>query len=78
MQSKRAAPKVPFGSLVEAAGWRRARADRQEAPLAGHRARRWQLAVGEDTGSIHGMGTKVQNAASCNGWTFWHYQDKGE
>lgn len=79
MQSKRAAPKVPFGSLVES-GWL------APGTVLTDKKRRWQaivradgsLAVGQDTGSIHGMGTKVQNAASCNGWTFWHYQDKDE
>lgn len=26
-------------------------------------------------GSIHKVGAAVQGAQSCNGWTFWHYQD---
>ena len=26
-------------------------------------------------GSIHKVGAAVQGAPSCNGWTFWHYQD---
>jgi modification methylase len=79
MQSKRAAPKVPFGSLVEA-GWL------TPGTVLADKKRRWQatvradgsIAVGEDSGSIHGMGSKVQGAASCNGWTFWHVMDQGE
>lgn len=29
----------------------------------------------ETLGSIHKVGAAVQNAPSCNGWTFWHYKD---
>ena len=25
-------------------------------------------------GSIHGVGSQVQGAPACNGWTFWHYE----
>jgi modification methylase len=31
--------------------------------------------VGNHRGSIHKVGAAVQNAPSCNGWTFWHYRD---
>lgn len=27
-------------------------------------------------GSIHKVGAAVQDAPSCNGWTFWHYKDR--
>lgn len=27
-------------------------------------------------GSIHKVGATLQNAPSCNGWTYWHLQDK--
>jgi modification methylase len=30
------------------------------------------------TGSIHGVGSAVQGAPSCNGWTFWHVEHEGE
>lgn len=33
--------------------------------------------VGNHRGSIHKVGAAVQNAPSCNGWTYWHYQDGG-
>lgn len=32
--------------------------------------------LGNHRGSIHKMGAAVQNAQSCNGWDFWHFQDK--
>jgi modification methylase len=28
-------------------------------------------------GSIHKVGATVQNAPSCNGWTFWHFERDG-
>jgi modification methylase len=35
------------------------------------------LASGNDVGSIHRVGAKVQGLDACNGWTFWHY-DNGQ
>ena len=29
------------------------------------------------TGSIHKVGASLQNAPSCNGWTFWHVVEHG-
>ena len=29
---------------------------------------------GNHRGSIHKVGAAVQNAPSCNGWTYWHYK----
>ena len=36
------------------------------------------LVAGADTGSIHGLGAKLQGAPSCNGWTYWHIEHQGE
>ncbi|MGQ4827729.1 restriction system modified-DNA reader domain-containing protein, partial [Enterococcus faecalis] len=33
--------------------------------------------AGERTGSIHGIGAVLQDAPSCNGWTFWHIEHEG-
>jgi modification methylase len=33
--------------------------------------------VGELQGSIHKVGAVVQNAPTCNGWTFWHFERDG-
>ncbi len=30
---------------------------------------------GNHRGSIHKVGATVQDAPSCNGWTYWHYKD---
>ncbi len=85
MQSAKPAPKVAFGALVET-GWiapgtqlsckkRRLRAVvRADGSLA---ALSDKQGGGEDTGSIHSLGAKLQSAPSCNGWTFWHIEHEG-
>jgi modification methylase len=79
MMSKRAAPRVAFGHLVETG---------LIAPGAElfDRKRRWRATVRADgsilsgtfTGSIHGVGSQVQGAPACNGWTFWHLEHEDE
>jgi modification methylase len=79
MQAGRSAPKVAFGTLVET-GW--------IAPGATvtDRKRRWKAKVRADgslladkhSGSIHKLGATLQDAPSCNGWTFWHIEHEGE
>ena len=77
--SKKAEPRVPFGALVEHGLVRPG--DRLFCPQNRHVARvraDGSLANGDASGSIHRMGAHVQNAPSCNGWTFWHYKsDQG-
>jgi modification methylase len=79
MQSGKSAPKVAFGTLVEtgmiAPGTRLF--DRKRKIESIVRAD-GSLAVGTETGSIHGLGAKVQGAPSCNGWTYWHIEHQGE
>ena len=73
MQSPKAATRVAFGTLVEG-GMIPAGSVLTDA------RRRWHAQVRADgsllcdgeTGSIHGVGAKIQGAPSCNGWTFWH------
>jgi modification methylase len=79
MQSRRDAPKVAFGALVEAG---------LLAPGARlfDKQRRWtatvradgSIASGGESGSIHGVGKVLQGAPSCNGWTFWHIEQDGQ
>jgi modification methylase len=79
MQSHKAPPKVAFGTLIET-GWIAAGAvltDKKRRIKALVRAD-GSLISGADTGSIHGLGAKVQGAPSCNGWTFWHIEHEGE
>jgi len=77
LPSKREQPRIPFGTLVE----------RGLVPPGSRlydRARRFAAEVGADGsircgrahGSIHQVGAAVQDAPSCNGWLFWHLEQK--
>ena len=79
MQSKRSAPKVAFGTLVET-GWIAPGTqifDKKRRFTATVRAD-GSLVAGDANGSIHGVGAQLQGAPSCNGWTFWHLEHEGE
>ncbi len=78
MQSPKAAPKVAFGTLVET-GWiapGTVISDKKRRFMAQVRAD-GSLACGADSGSIHGLGAKLQGAPSCNGWSYWHIEHEG-
>ncbi|MCB1418609.1 MAG: site-specific DNA-methyltransferase [Notoacmeibacter sp.] len=78
LQPKRAEPRVAFVSLIESG------LIRSGTRLTDAR-RRYTATVRADgtlsndsgAGSIHRMGAQVQNLDACNGWTFWHYEEKG-
>jgi len=78
MQSKRSAPKVAFGVLVET-GW-----IKPGTVLTGKKGH-FRAVVRADgslvsdavIGSIHGVGAALQGAPSCNGWTFWNLEHEG-
>jgi len=76
--SKREAPRVPFGSLVErgllAPGTKLYDRMRRVSAVVGADG---TVVAGEIRGSIHKVGATVQNAPSCNGWTFWHFERDG-
>jgi modification methylase len=77
--SKRAQPRIPFGWLVE-------RGILQPgATLTDHRGRFKARVRADGTlisadfkGSIHQVGAFVQKAPACNGWQFWHAEEKGK
>ena len=76
--SRRDAPRVAFGSLVErgvvAAGSVLVDKKRRVAATVGADG---TLVCGPHRGSIHQVGAAVQNAPSCNGWTFWFFEREG-
>ncbi len=80
--SRRAAPRVPFGVVVEQGLL--APGKPLYAKNRKHEARvraDGSIAVTEPNGatvqgSIHKVGAHVQNAPACNGWTYWHYEEK--
>ncbi len=77
-KSKRAEPRVPFGSIVE-------RGLLEPGTVLFDPAERWSAKVRADgtlvchdaTGSIHKIGAHVQGLDACNGWTFWHFKKRG-
>ena len=75
---KRAAPRVPFGSLIEqgliAAGTEIYDERRRHSALVRADG---SVASGPFSGSIHRVGALVQGAEACNGWTFWHFEHDG-
>ena len=78
MASRKTAPKVPFGALIEsgmiAPGTMLRDAKRRyEARVCADAS----LEMAGQQGSIHKMGAAAQNAPACNGWTFWHIEDGG-
>jgi modification methylase len=74
--SKREEPRIPFGTLIErgllkpgtvltdAKGVNTARVSADGS-----------LVAGDQRGSIHKVGAALQDAPSCNGWTYWHYKE---
>ncbi|AOR76094.1 site-specific DNA-methyltransferase [Novosphingobium resinovorum] len=79
MQSKRTAPKVAFGTLIET-GWIQPGTqlfDKKRRHVASVRAD-GSLVSGDLNGSIHGVGKDLQGAPSCNGWTYWHLEHEGQ
>ncbi len=77
--SPRSAPRVPFGAVVE-------RGLLRAGDVLFDQRRRFSARIHADgsiavkgvRGSIHQIGARVQNAPACNGWTFWHYESKGQ
>ncbi len=77
--SKRAAPRVPFGQLVERGMLNPG--EKLYALNGRHTAkvRADGTLVGTDiTGSIHQVGAALEGAPSCNGWTYWGFRKEGK
>ena len=78
LESRREAPRVPFGSLVE-------RGLLRPGEVLFDQRRRWTARVradgsvisAEHKGSIHFVGAQVQGLPACNGWVFWFVERNG-
>ncbi len=76
--SKRQAPRVPFGWLIE-------RGLLEPGTILYGPGKRWRAKVRADgrlvaadcTGSIHQVGAQLQGAPACNGWQFWNLDVEG-
>jgi modification methylase len=77
--SRRDAPRVPFGHLVERGliEVNSVLTSANGGTPAKVRAD-GSLICGEVSGSIHQVGAQVQKAPSCNGWAYWHFQQDGD
>jgi modification methylase len=77
--AKRSQPRIPFGWLVERG------IVKPGTTLTDHRRRHRAKVRADGTlvsadfkGSIHQVGAFVQKAPACNGWQFWHKEEKGK
>ncbi|MCB1531277.1 MAG: site-specific DNA-methyltransferase [Alphaproteobacteria bacterium] len=83
IKPKREKPRVPFGSLIEqgllapgailtdSKNKHRVTVHADGSVMA-------QNHISKVRGSIHKVGAALQDAPSCNGWTYWHYQENGK
>jgi DNA modification methylase len=73
--TKRGEPRIPFGRLLEQGyvrpGQRLFSADGRHVAII---AADGGLICGDVRGSIHKVGSLIQELPSCNGWQFWHVQ----
>ncbi len=78
--SKREQPRIPFGTLIE----KGLLSPGSELVSAnGHYSAKIAadgnlIAPDGKRGSIHKVGATLQGAPSCNGWTFWHFEQNGQ
>lgn len=78
---KREEKRIPFGTLLEQGYLKPGMVlmdaqKRHRAQVAADGSLITQNRIDNMRGSIHKVGAAVQNAPSCNGWTFWHFEDK--
>src|SRR5580704_12018690 len=79
IESRREAPRIPFGSLVE-------RGLLHPGEVLFDERRRWTARVradgslisAEHRGSIHAVAAQLQGAPACNGWAFWYVERRGQ
>jgi len=75
--SKRAEPRVAFGTLVERGMLRPGEVLTSPRGRAAKVRADGTLVGGDITGSIHQVGAHYEGAPSCNGWTYWHFTRDG-
>ena len=80
---KRALPRIPFGNLIESGLLQPGTT--LHAPKGKHKVTvhadgtvMAQNHVNKYRGSIHKVGAALQDAPSCNGWTYWHFEKEGK
>jgi modification methylase len=82
LEGKRAEPRIPFGSLLDA-GLIAAgdvltdKAGRVTATVRADGSLLCNIDARQHCGSIHRVGAAAQGLEACNGWTFWHVERAG-
>ncbi len=80
--SRRHAPRVPFGTVVERGLLRPGtklytKNKKHQARIKADGSLAYKEKDGNTVqGSIHKVGALAQNAESCNGWTYWHFEER--
>ena len=79
LANKREEMRIPFGWLIEH-GY--LKPGEELTDVKGRTVARvhadGNVIIGNHRGSIHKVGALVQNAPSCNGWTYWHVKRNGK
>jgi modification methylase len=77
LAEKRAAPRIPFGALLEHGLLRPGQTlyFGRKGQVAATVLPNGHIQHNGTTGSIHAVGRAVQNSPSCNGWEHWFYED---
>lgn len=80
---KREKPRIPFGNLIEQGLLKPGTmlSDAKKRHTAKVNADGNIIAMNQVNplrGSIHKVGAALQDAPSCNGWTYWHYEENGK
>ena len=76
--SRRAEPRIPFGTLVERGMLRPGEVLVSPRGATARVRADGTLASADRTGSIHQIGAALEGAPSCNGWTYWHFRRDGQ
>jgi modification methylase len=75
LRSKRAEPRVPFGTIIELGILKPGSVLSDErGKIRAEVKADGTLQHGERQGSIHRLGAEVQGKTACNGWTYWHFE----
>ena len=77
-KNNKSKPRIPFGSLVELGIVKPGMnifddKKRVNAKIMADGSIKYQ----NSEGSLHKIAAKIMGSESCNGWTFWHYNNEG-
>ena len=78
VKNNKSKPRIPFGSLVELGIVKPGMSvfdykKKINAKIMADGSIKYQ----NSEGSIHKVAAKIIGAESCNGWTYWHYNNNG-